>query len=259
LVIDAESTARVTIGGAARVLRKRTGEVVEKLIYVVWKRDVVSIERFRQDLLGPTAEKLIEVGARGLAVNLADERAVPGLRITQMGEPLSGMVSIWLDTALNRAAVEDVLAGVTGRVAGYLVLESVPLVNTTHVSPRGERLPGLYTVAFLEKPDCVTYDEWLLRWQGEHTSVAIETQSTFLYIQNVVARPLTVGAPPWVAIVEEAFPEAAATDPMVFYNAGGSPAKLAAHQRRMMQSCERFIDFSRFETYPMSAYVVLRQ
>ena len=235
---------------------------MEKLIYVIWKPDAVSIERFRQDFLGSTARKLIAAGARGLSVNLADDLTVPGLRITQMGEPpgepLSGMVSIWLDTALNRGPVEDVLAGVTARLAGYLALESVPLVNTTHVSPLGERIPGLYTVAFLEKPDFLTYDEWLQRWQGQHTPVAIETQSTFLYIQNVLVRPLTTAAPPWVAIVEEAFPAEAATDPMVFYNAGGSPEKLKEHQRRMMESCQRFIDFSRFETHPMSAYVLER-
>ena len=231
---------------------------MEKLIYVLWKPDAVSIERFRQDLLGSTARKLIAAGVRGLSVNLADDLTVPGLRITQMGEPLSGMVSIWLDTALNRGPVEEVLASVTARLAGYLVLESAPLVNTTHVSPLGERIPGLYTVAFLEKPDTLTYEEWLQRWQEQHTPVAIETQSTFLYIQNVLVRPLTIDAPPWVAIVEEAFPAEAAADPMVFYNAGGSPEKLKEHQRRMMESCQRFIDFSRFETHPMSAYVLQR-
>ena len=231
---------------------------MEKLIYVIWKPDEMSVERFRQDLLGSIARKLIAAGARGLAVNLADDLTVTGLRITQMREPLSGMVSIWLDTALNRGPVEEVLAAATARLAGYLALESVPLVNTTHVSPLGERIPGLYTVAFLEKPDSLTYEEWLQRWQGQHTSIAIETQSTFLYIQNVLVRPLNVDAPPWVAIVEEAFPAEAATDPMIFYNAGGSPEKLKEHQRRMMESCQRFIDFSRFETHPMSAYVLQR-
>jgi len=57
--------------------------------------------------------------------------------------------------------------------------------------------------------------------------------------------------------VEEAFPAAAATDPLRFYTAT-TPAELAAQQRRMMASCEQFIDFSRFETLPMSAYVLAR-
>ncbi len=231
---------------------------MEKLIYVVWKPADTPITRFRQDLLGPIARQAVALGARGLAVNVADELTVPGLRITQMPEPLCGVVSIWLDTALNRGPIEQVLAAATARLAGYLALESVPIVNTAHASPPGERIPGLYNVAFLEKPEFLTYDEWLQRWQGEHTAVAIETQSTFLYIQNVLVRPLTAAAPPWVAIVEEAFPAAAATDPMVFYNAGGSPETLKAHQHRMMESCQRFIDFSRFETHPMSAYVLQR-
>jgi hypothetical protein len=148
-----------------------------------------------------------------------------------------------------------VLAAATARVAGWLVLESVPLVNTRYVVPPGERIPGLYTVAFLEKPDALTYDEWLTRWQGSHTRVAIETQSTFAYIQNVLVRPVSPDAPPWTAIVEEAFPAEAATDPMVFYRAD-TPEQLADHQRRMMESCESFIDFSRIETHPMSAYVL---
>lgn len=226
---------------------------MEKLIYVIWKPDGVTAERFRHEMLGGTAQRLIHLGARGLAVNLADDLAVQSMRMSRL-DP-TGTVSIWMDTALHRGPVEEVLAGVASRLAGYLVLESVPIVNTKHVAPLGERIPGLYTVAFLEQPHFLTYEEWLDRWQGFHTRVAIETQSTFLYIQNVLVRPVTRDAPPWTAIVEEAFPAEAATDPMVFYNAD-SPEKLAQHQRRMMESCERFIDFARLETHPMSAYVV---
>lgn len=226
---------------------------MEKLIYVVWKKDATPIADFRREILGDTARTLLAHGARGLAVNLADDLAVPGLRMARL-DP-TGTVSIWLDTAPDRGPTEAALAAVSARVAGYLVLESVPIVNTRCSAPLGERLPGLYNVAFLEKPDFLTYDEWLERWQGSHTKVAIETQSTFLYVQNVLVRPLTADAPPWTAIVEEAFPAEAATDPMVFYRAD-SPATLAEHQRRLMESCQRFIDFSRIETHPMSAYVL---
>jgi hypothetical protein len=121
--------------------------------------------------------------------------------------------------------------------------------------PNGERIPGLYKVSFLEKPDALGYDEWMSRWQCGHTTVAIETQSTFKYVQNVLARPVTPDAPPWTAIVEEAFPAEAATDPMVFY-AASTPEQLATNQQRMMDSCARFIDFTRIETHPMSAYVL---
>lgn len=227
---------------------------MEKLIYVVWKKPDVSIERFGQELLGRTAKVLIEQGVRALAVNLADP-ALPGLRVSQ--SDLGGMVSVWMDTALDRGPIEEALTVVTARLAGYLVIESVPIVNTAHVPALGEGLPAHYTVAFIHKPTDLAYDEFLRRWQGGHTRVAIETQSTFLYIQNVVVRPLTPDAPGWACIVEEAFPPAAATDPMVFYDAD-TPKKLAANQRRMMESCARFMDHDHFETYPMRAYVLKR-
>ena len=231
---------------------------MEKLIYVVWKPDGMAPDRFRAQMLGDVAPRLIDLGVRALSMNLADDRVVPGLRITQMAEPLTGTVSVWLDSALNRSGVEAVLSASTAHFAGYLALESVPLVNTAHVVPLGERLPGLYTVAFLEKPDALTYAAWLELWQGRHTPIAIATQSTFLYIQNVLVRPLTADVPPWTAIVEEAFPAEAAVDPMIFYDAAGSPATLQAHQNAMLASCQRFIDFSRFETHPMSAYDLKR-
>jgi hypothetical protein len=149
-----------------------------------------------------------------------------------------------------------VIAGVTSRHAGYLVLESVPIVNTTQTAAVGERTPGTHTIAFLEKPDRLSYGEWLDLWQGRHTRVAIETQSTFLYIQNAVVRALSEDAPPWVAIVEEGFPREALTDQMVFYDAADSPAKLDANRGRMIESCQRFIDFDQLESHMFSQYVL---
>jgi hypothetical protein len=231
---------------------------VEKLLYVLWKPAAVTAESWRREILGRAAPELAARGAQALSVNLADEFATfaQALRITRMDEPVAGTVSVWMHTALDRTPVEAMLAGVTERLAGYLVVESVPIVNTTHVVPLGERTPGICTVAFLETPGFLTHAEWLERWQGHHTQVAIETQSTFLYVQNVVVRPLTTGAPPWAAIVEEGFPAAAAADPMVFYDARGSKERLRENRRRMLESCQRFIDFARLESHPMSAYVL---
>jgi hypothetical protein len=226
---------------------------MEKLMYAVWRQDATPVREFRRTILETTAPALLSLGVRGLAINLADDLAVPGLRIARL-DP-AGTVALWVDTALERRRIESLLHAVTPRLAGWLVLESVPLVNTRHVVPLGERIPGLYTVAFLEKPEALGYDEWLARWQGGHTRVAIETQSTFAYIQNVLVRAVTADAPPWTAIVEEAFPAEAATDPMVFYRAR-TREELAENQRRMVESCAAFIDFDRLETHPMSAYVL---
>ena len=231
---------------------------MEKLIYVIWKPDDVPVDQFRSELLERTARALINRGARGLAINLADEQAAfaHGLRITRMDTSMAGTVSLWMHTHLGRAPVEEALARIAARVAGYLVLESVPIVNSRYVVDPGQRVPGICTVAFLEKPNALTYEAWLDLWQGQHTQVAIETQSTFLYIQNVVVRALTADAPPWAAIVEEGFPAEAATDPMVFYDAGGSKEELKKRQRRMFESVQKFIDLSRLESHPMSMYVL---
>jgi hypothetical protein len=231
---------------------------MEKLIYVVWKEADACVRDFKQELLGPVAEELLKRGARKLSMSIADELAeyAQASRITQMTNPMSATISLWLDTALARAPFERAIASAATRYTGHLVTESVPIVNTTHTAPVGERTPGINTIAFLEKPDSMTYEAWLDQWQGHHTQVAIDTQSTFLYIQNVVVRTLTEGAPPWTAIVEEGFPGEALTDPMVFYAAGNSEEKLTENRNQMIESCRKFIDFSRLESHPMSEYIL---
>jgi hypothetical protein len=231
---------------------------LEKLIYVVWKSAENPLRSFGEEMLGEVAEDLLRQGVRGLSMNLADESAAyaQGMRITRMPEPPSGTVSIWLDTALDRDPVHRLLESRCQRLAGYLVLESVPIVNTSHRVPLGERTPGITTVAFLEKPEAMGYEDWLEQWQGRHTRIAIETQSTFLYVQNVVVRAVTRDSPPWTAIVEEGFPAEAATDPMVFFAAGTSREKLEENRRRLLTSCGRFLDFARVESHPMSSYVL---
>jgi len=231
---------------------------MEKLVYVVWKPPEKSVEEFRDDLVGERGRQLLDLGAKRLAVAVADEhvRYAQGSVITHMETPITAIVSFWLDTHLDRAPLEEAIRSATSRHAGYLVVESVPIVNTTRTAALGQRTPGTHTIAFLEKPDRLSYEEWLDLWQGRHTRVAIETQSTFLYIQNAVVRAVTEGAPPWVAIVEEGFPREALSDQKVFYDAGDSDEKLAENRGRMIESCQRFIDFDRLESHMFSQYVL---
>ena len=89
---------------------------------------------------------------------------------------------------------------------------------------------------------------------GRDRVVALETQCTFLYTRNVVVRALTKDAPPWAGIVEEGFPTEAVTDPMRWYQAEGSPETLKRNLARMMESCQRFLDFEPLEFTHMSEY-----
>jgi hypothetical protein len=176
------------------------------------------------------------------------------MRLTRFESPPSGTVSFWLDLADAREPYEQALAAVTERIAGYLVVESVPLHNTTHTAPLGERVPGTNMVALIERPERLSYEEWLAHWHGHHKRVALATQCTYLYIRNVVVRALTPDAPAWAGIVEEGFPTAAVVDPMLWYCADGSKDKLEKNFGAMMESVAAFLDVDRVESHPMSEY-----
>jgi hypothetical protein len=229
---------------------------VEKLVYVVWKPAGVPDPEFARALLEGVAPKLTALGARGLTLHLPDAevQGVLRARITRLDPPVSGLVSFWLDAADERAPLESALAEATSRLAGYLVVESVPLRNTTRPAPLGRRTPGIVMVALIERPERMPWEDWIAHWHGHHRKVALETQCTFSYVRNVVVRALTPGAPRWAGIVEEGFPAEAVTDPMRWYKAEGSPDTLKRNVRRMVESCQAFLDLDRVESHPTSEY-----
>ena len=229
---------------------------MEKLVYVLWKRELDSPADFKEAMLGDVSKRFLELGVHKLSFNIVDDVAesVASARLTKLDPPVAGTVSFWLDMADDRPPYEQALARATSRSAGYLVAESVPLVNTTHTAALGERTPGTNMVALLEKPERLSWEGWIEHWHGHHRRVALETQCTFLYIRNVVVRALTDAAPAWLGIVEEGFPTAAVTDPMLWYDTGGSQEKLRENLDRMMESCRAFLDLDWVESHPMSEY-----
>ncbi len=229
---------------------------MEKLVYALWRRGGVSEADYREQMTGPVARELTAQGAQRISVNLVDEFVAHTrpARITKLDPPLSGVASFWLDTADDRAGCEEALRDASERVAGYLVVESVPLRNTTHTAPLGERTPGVNLVTGIEKPDWITYEAWIDHWHGHHKRVALETQCTYQYVRNVVVRALSKDAPPWSGIVEEGFPADAVTNPMLWYKANGNPETLKRNMKRMLDSVRAFLDLDRVESHPMSEY-----
>jgi hypothetical protein len=202
------------------------------------------------------AKRCAEAGARRMAASLVDEHVADALtaRLTHFDPPPAGIFSFWLECSDDRSPCEEALASATARIAGYLVVESVPLVNTTHKAPSGERTPGINVVALIERPERLSWEAWIQHWHGHHRQVALETQCTFAYVRNVVVRPLAEGAPPWEGIVEEGFPSEAVTNPMLWYRGEGDPEKLKANMQRMVESCQAFLDLDRVESHPTSNY-----
>ena len=228
---------------------------MEKLGCVLWKPVGTPDAAFAKSLR-EAAPALTRLGAHALRVNVVDDDVAAGaaVRVGRMDPPKAAFVTFWLHEAADlHGPIFATLAALASRVAAYLVVESVPIRNTTQVAPPGERTPGFNLVTCIVPRDGLSYDEFLERWHVEHRRVALETQPTFSYVRNEIVRALTPGAPPWAAIVEETFPIGALTDPKVFY-AAKSDEDLRARMARMMASCQRFLDFEPMEFTHMSEY-----
>lgn len=234
---------------------------MEKIVYLAWRDAATDIETFAARLRGNLAAQLRALKlVRGLQVNLADAAVAAGngLRQTFLDPPPDAVLQVWVDSAIAhlRQPVDAAIAAATARHAAYLVTESRPLRNVEHPPQPGQRTEGFAQIALLRKPARLTDVEWLDVWHNSHTRIAIETQSTFEYAQNVVVRALTAGAPPLDAMVEECFPLAALTDPLTFFDAPGDKAKFEANLKAMMDSVHRFIDMGSIDVMPTSQYVL---
>jgi len=232
---------------------------MEKIIYALWRDGAEDANVFNARLLGDVAKALSPHGI-ALRINVADETVAGGNvpRIANIRPQMDAVVQIWVHCSHDpyRAPIDEIIAGAAPHYAAWLVCESTPLPNTRHVPAAGQRTEGFSQMAFIGQPPKLTHDQFMYNWRTVQTSVAIETQSTFEYRQNLVIRPLTYGAPPFVAIVEECFPMAAFNDEPTYYDAVNDPAKQKQNQDRMFEACAQFMDFSRIDVIQTSQFEI---
>jgi hypothetical protein len=215
--------------------------------------------------LEEVAPALLALGPRGLGLQLDDADAQVAVPMPPPAdEPQPGaLVSIWLDCYDARAPYEEVLAGVSERVAGYLVTESLSRDyggnrwSAPRSWPDGARSPGVVMVTLLERPARMAYEDWIAHWHGVQSPVSEAIQPRTRYVRNAVARALTPDAPPWLGIVEEAWgsPEDL-TDPMRFYCADGDPERMQANLATMLDSVTAFLDLDRIRSITTSEYLL---
>lgn len=233
---------------------------MEKIIYPVWKKEGQEIKDFREQLLGPISTDLLSSGVLRLSIIVVDEAVDDAAKLRQqnINQPLmDAVISLWVDSAIYRQVQEKIIGACASKFHGYLVTESEALVNRQHPVDQGGRVEGMCQVVFLQKPPRLEYQQWLDIWHNSHTQIAIDTQSTFGYRQNVVARALTPDAPLVDAIIEENFPADAIHSQHAFYDAVGDDEKYQANQKAMIDSVMRFIDFDLIDVLPASQYIVL--
>ena len=219
-------------------------------------RDAERDDRWCSRLRGSVADEVLALGVPGLTVNVRDDAVRASLMtLTTLEPPVVGVVSIWVQQCYGDQAREaiELLSAQCRSVAAYLVTESTPLVPPA--TELNQRTTGLANVALLRRPHDLDRETWLARWQLDHTTVAIETQATFGYTQNVAWRALTPDAPAIDGIVEELFPAEAITELRAFFGAADD-ADLADRMNRMIASTSAFGANENIDTVPTSRYVL---
>lgn len=230
---------------------------MEKIVYTLWRDSSEPRDAFNARLLDKIASQLTPM-VHALRINVQDDTVAAGTspRIASTGPQMEAVIQLWLDSAndASRAGVDAVVAAAAPRHAAWLATESTVLPNRLHPPVPGERTEGFSQIVFLGLPPRLGWTAWRDIWERQHSAVAVDTQANFEYVQNLIVRPLTYGAPAYVAMIEECFPAAALHDEAVYFDAVGDAGRLAEHQRLMMESCARFIDFDRIDCIPTSQF-----
>ncbi|HSB97701.1 MAG TPA: hypothetical protein VLC91_14680 [Spongiibacteraceae bacterium] len=231
---------------------------MEKVLYSLWRNPSEDIEGFSRRLRQEMAPELLRIGARGLQLNIRDtEVATAAMMDRKMTNPaMDAIAHVWVDSAVNelRQPFDDVLQKYAHRIAGYLVSESQPLMNTEFPPVLGERTVGLSQVVFMKRPPRLSPEAWMDLWHGDQTRLAVELQNNFFYAQNVVVRPVTYAAPLYDAIVEECLHVEALTDPRFRFR-GKTFEEREKNTMAFLENTFKMVDFDKIDVYATSQYV----
>jgi len=232
---------------------------MEKVILPLWKQDGISAEEFRRQLLDEFSAILLKDSTViSLKMCVVDEhvKAADPYRMVNLLSPAQDAVLIaWLHAADEIFAHRDSIEKYCANYYVYVVTESDRLPLDYSDMPSGYRTEGMNEIVALQVPDWLSREQWLKIWLESHTRIAIDTQSTYGYRQNVVVRALTPDAPVIDAFVEENFPEKAIHSRMDFYDASDE-ATYRQREKTMIESVARFIDFEKIDCIPTSEYIM---
>lgn len=207
-----------------------------------------------EGLHAPEVHGRIEAaGGVRLQVNIADEHVERAMRISTFEPGIDGFVSVWAASINEAPDLVAALHDVADRVVGWEVEERRPIESPEKWD--GSRLDGLSNIAVLRRPAELTHEEWLHRWRVDHTPIAIATQATFGYTQNLVVSRVSDDTPEVSGIVEELFPTAGIDDMHAFYGSDGDDAELASRLDRLMESVSRIGADRALDLVPTSRYL----
>jgi hypothetical protein len=223
---------------------------MEKLVYALWGA--------HEDLVEKAGPELLALEPDALTINVVDPDVDMSAVVPERGgDRVGATVGFWLGSLDRRGPFEEILNGITDRIAGYLVTESVPLAYARRTWPDGERSPGVKQVTMFDKRADIDDAQFFARWHDSHTPITFEVHPVCLYVRHAVARAVTEGAPPWRGIVEEGLRDVEdLTDPMRYFSAEVSPEALERNVKRVMDDVATFLDLESVESYPTAEYIL---
>jgi hypothetical protein len=234
-------------------------------MYLVWLAPGTGRRETATVMLDQVAPALLAEDILGLTMDLDDEEADVAAPVpAPPGEHLpAAVVSVWVDAYDRRAPIEEILSASAVRVAGYQVVESLyrEYGGNQWSEPRrwpdGERSPGLLTVALIEQRPDMAFEEWITTWHTRVSPVSEAVQPRCRYVRNAVFRAITPDAPPYRAIVEEAWPSGNhITDPMLFYCGEGDPEKMNANLSALFTEISAVLDLETMRSLTMSEWIL---
>lgn len=231
---------------------------MRKFAYLLSRKTKQSVEQLNAGLLNEFPSQLVAIGCIKFTINLFDGAVLEAkpLRLQHQRPRIDAVVFAWFEDDAAIVTMPQMLTDYAIILSGYLLREYLPLVEHQELAiqkKNGIRTSGMMQLAFLKVPKRLEYDEWLSIWRNQHTQVAIDIQSTFIYRQNVVESCITKTDLGYSAIVEEGFPSEAMTSQHAFY-AAESDDLLLKRQVAMWNSSKRFIDLPDLDVLPTSEY-----
>ena len=230
---------------------------MEKIAIQIWKNPNIDKENFKKFLINEVPHSLKD-HISSYQVNLVDEDVKDAAGLIQSCYPPSpnAIVFLKVKSLFHFEQRLSIFESYAKKFFSYIISES-KIIEADDSKNLHKRTDGFSQIVFLEKPKNIETFDWFDHWTHHHTEIAIETQSNFIYTQNTVVRRLNKESPNFVAIIEECFPSEAMSDQEEFYAAKGNPTLLKKNVEIMMESCSKFIDFSKIEVIPTSRYLVI--
>jgi len=222
---------------------------VQKFIFVLFQKShLENLYPFTTNTLSITKGLIADLKVSRFQLNDisgAIEKGSHHRQVNHSFQPI-GVLTLWFES-LNKVDLKKLISNLQKAFDDVWYFEVDEKVVLNNLPIDGENSFTQY--ALISKHLNISKTVFFDYWQDMHTEIAIDTQSTFSYIQNTITQDFSQDHAPFLAIVEESFPIAALEDPAVFYNAD-SKEVLEINIARMMESCQKFLNFEEIIVFP---------